>query len=309
MKRVMIIIGAVAVLLAAIGLSRRPVDCIPTVGILQTASHPALDLVRDSFIATLQERMGDRVRIRVQNAEGLMPHVQSIAQSFHNDTSVKAVFSIASPATQMMAQVDKEKPIVFAAVTDPHALGVLEANRNITGCRDMVEAGKTVEAIQQLVPEAKTVALLFSPGEVNSVAMVKRFKRELERHGLQYVEVGIHQESEVVSAVSIASGKADVILAPTDNTVAATIQLLAREALKHGTPLIVSDNLLVEKGALAAYGVDYAASGRNAALMMERLLTGEVTPEEIPLQDPEGNRLVINAEILEALGLERNTGI
>lgn len=264
----------------------------PVIGVLQTASHPALDLALKGF----QEEIGEEFELRVQNAEGLIPQAQLIAQQFHRDPNVKGLFTIATPATQVMVHMEKEKPIVFSAVTDPAVLGISSKQKNVTGCRDMIDVPRQIDLLITLCPEAQTVALLFSPGEVNSVSMVKCFEKELEKRGLKSVQVGIQSESEIAMATQVACQRADVILTPTDNLVASAIQQIVRISKKHQTPLIVSDNLLVEKGALAACGVNYEDSGKEAAKMLRKILKENQSPENIPIRKAAKGQVVLNKE-------------
>ena len=164
-----------------------------------------------------------------------------------------------------MASIEPDKPLVFAAVTDPKALGILDSHVNITGVRDMIDVPREIDMLKRLLPDAKKIALLFNPSEINSRQIVQQMKVEIEKSGLSWLEAGIYQETEVPAVISMAARNADAILCPTDNTVASSIQVIISQCHKAGIPLIVSDNLLVLKGALAAQGVDYSMSGQKAA--------------------------------------------
>ena len=98
--------------------------------------------------------------------------------------------------------------------------------------------------IQELLPQAKTIGLLYTSGEINSLVLVKQMKKELATHGLMPVDFAIGNEADIQHVVELACRKSDVILAPTDNTVASTISAIATIALKYKKPLIVSDNML-----------------------------------------------------------------
>lgn len=280
----------------------------PAIGILQTASHPALDLVRDSFIKSIRDHLGSGIDIKVQNAEGVLSQAHTIAKSFHADPDVRLIFTIATPATQVMATLEHEKPIVFAAVTDPKALGILDTHHNITGVRDMIDVPKEIDMMKKLLPDMRKVALLFNPSEINARQIVQQMKSELEKAGLSWMEVGMHHESEAAASVSMASRKADAILCPTDNTVAAAIQSIVNQSNKFNVPLIVSDNLLVLKGALAAQGVDYAISGQKASRLALEILDGK-KPGDLPLQSPDTDQIFIHKERAHELGIEIPQGL
>jgi len=279
------------------------------VAILQTASHPALDQARDGFITKLRQDFGDDIGITVQNAEGLLPQARTIAKRFHLDRDVKLIFTIGSPATQMMAEVERSKPIIFSAVTDLEALGLSNASLNMTGCRDGVNVNETVSLVRTLVPDARTVALLSNPSELNSVVQVSQLRSAFQNQGMEVIEIGVYQESEASTATVIAANKSDVIVTPTDNLVAATVTVIARQALRLKTPLIVSDNLLVPQGPLAAKGVDYGSSGQRAGAMAAKILRGEATAKEIPIEDPVASSITINTSTLSSLQLSVPDGL
>ena len=273
------------------------------IGILQTASHPALDAVREGFIEQLQEELHHDVQCIIQNAEGNISHAHAIAQRFHADKTIDGIFTIATPATQAQASIETKKPIFFAAVTDPHALGFVHPTTNICGASDMIDVEKEIDLLVNLVPHAKKVGLIFNTAEVNSIILISKMKNELQKRNLTPLDFGVTSEADIPAAIEVACRKTDALLAPTDNTIASTIDLIASIALKHKKPLIVSDNLLVSHGALAASGVDYKESGRQAARLAYAVLVDGKKPFELPIAQPQSNIVLINKKTLGILGL------
>jgi len=276
----------------------------PKAAILQTASHPALDRARKGFTQAMHAEFGNDIQIVTQNAEGLLSQARTIAKRFHLDPDVKVIFTIGSLATQIMAEIQPSKPIVFCAVTDPSAFSSSKKSTNLTGCCDMINVDEMVQLVKKLTPSAQTISLLFCPSELSSVIMGHKLKTALEVQGLKVVEMGLHLESEANTATTMAASKSDVIVTPTDNLVAATIPVIARQAIKQKTPLIVSDNLLLSFGPLAAKGVDYEASGRQAASMVTKLLREEAQVEDLPIQRQADSATHINMTTLSQLSMK-----
>lgn len=272
-----------------------------TIGIIQTATHPALDQVRDSFIAELQRRTEGRVHFVVQNAEGSAAQAQNIVSSFHSHKRIGAILAIGTPAVQAAARVEKDKPIFIAAVSDPESLGVIHPGTNVSGTTDRVDTDAQAALILQLVPSVKTVAIVYNPGENNSQVMVERMKRSLLERGLTPVLVGVHVESEIAQAIASASHKADVILVPADNLIVGAMPLVSKEALAKGRPLIASDIPSVSKGALMAEGADYSDLGRDTAGMAYRVLMKGEKPEDVGISHPSGSKILLNKRAMEAL--------
>ncbi|MBX9744254.1 MAG: ABC transporter substrate-binding protein [Chlamydiales bacterium] len=155
-----------------------------TIGILQTASHPALDQARDGFMAEMRRLSTKKIDFVVQNAEGNLTQAQSIAENFHSRKKISAIFAIGTPAVQAAARAEKEKPIFIAAVSDPLSLGIIHPNTNICGTTDQVNTDAQADLILKLVPKVQTVALIYNPSENNSQIMIKKFRNPLKGKGL-----------------------------------------------------------------------------------------------------------------------------
>ena len=80
-----------------------------TVGIVQTASHPALNAARDGFIETLQKQFGDEIDFVIRNGEGSISTIYAIAQQLHAREDIDAIYAIATPAAQAAASSRKRK--------------------------------------------------------------------------------------------------------------------------------------------------------------------------------------------------------
>lgn len=271
-----------------------------TVGILQTATHPALDAVTQGFISELTSRLGNKISFIIQNAEGSVSSMQTMAQGLRSNASVDILFTVATPAAQAMASLEKEKPIIFAAVTDPQAAGLTQ--HNITGVTDMIDVKKQIELLHMLVPHAQTVGLIFNRGEINSIALAEQIKAELKNKDISVLEFGVINESEIPAAMQAACRKTDVILAPTDNTVASTIKVITSIAQRMQKPVIVSDALLVSQGALAAQGIDYAICGKQAAQLAVELLQEGKQAGNLAVVAPD-SKAVINRQEFDRLQL------
>ncbi len=274
-----------------------------TIGILQTASHPALDAVFEGFVEELKNRLGSEVGFVVKNIQGSIFQAHAVAQQFHANRQMQLIFAIATPAVQAVSAVEKQKSIVIAAVTDPNALEVVYPTTNVCGVTDAINVAAEIDMMVQLVPSVKTIGLMYASGETNSLVMVKKMRQELEARGLLVTDFAISNESDVQVVMELACRRVDVILAPTDNMIASTISLTSAVALKYKKPFIVSDNMLVKFGPLAARGVDYRASGKQAALVAYQVLVEGKKTYELPIEQANGKEIFVNQTTLDVLGL------
>lgn len=307
-KRIYIVLILLVVSIGVIIVSRRSKKSehkrAYTIGILQTASHPALDATREGFIAAIQQKLGDKVDFVVRNGQGSISTIHAIAQQFYAKPTIDAVFAIATPAAQAMMSVEKEKPIIVAAVSVTPELMDNFSAPNVCGVSDMINVRAEVEAMKQLLPETvRTVGIIFCSAEINSVAMSKIMVTELERVGYEPMIVSVASEADMEAAVLSAVRKVDVLLAPTDNVVANTIALITDIAAKAQKPLIVSDNLLVQYGALMARGVDYHQSGKQAGEIAVQVIEKKKKPKDIAIVRADNKEIYVNKKMLDQLGL------
>lgn len=302
------VIGCMVVGVAVAGwvrlqLVHAPCDGL-VIGIMQTASHPALDRARQGCVDELRRRWGGRVTCIEQNAEGAMATAQTIAQSFARNDRMHAVVTIGSLATQAMQQVEKHKPIVFCAVTDPATVGVGEHCHNICGVSDALDIDGAVATMRQMCPSLHRIAMLYNPAEVNSVSLVARMEAALRAAGMLAIRVGVHNEAELPSALAIIMPEVDALWVPTDNTIANAMGLVGRLALKAKKPLFISDGLLVTHGVLAAIGgVDYEHNGRHAAEFIDGLINHHRKPRELGVAATPSSSVIVEKATAQQLGI------
>ena len=273
-----------------------------TIGILQTISHPALDRTRQGFTDYLKKHYKDKkISFITQNGEGSISHLHTMAKSMQ--PKVDVFFAIATPAAQTVASIEKQKPVIIAAVTDAQQAGLIYPGTNVSGSSDMINIEYQISMLRSLIPHAKKVALIYNPGEVNSVVMIQKFEAELKKYAIETIKIGINSEAEINTAILIASKKAEVLLAPTDNLIVGAMPAVAALAIKAKIPLIVSDNPSVKRGALASAGIDYYESGELAAEALVEILTKGKKPSEVPIRYIKKKEIIINNTTLKALGL------
>ncbi len=272
-----------------------------TIGIIQTATHPALDQARESFIAEITRLSNQKLSFVIQNAEGSLSQAQSIAESFHAHKKINAIFAIGTPAVQAAARAEKQKPIFIAAVSDPESLGIIYPGTNVCGTTDQVDTDAQADLILKIVPTVQTVVIIYNPGENNSQVMVKKMQHSLQKRGLKNIAFGVHSESEIAQTITTASRKGEVILVPADNLLVGAMPLVSKEALKKGRPLFASDIPSVEKGALIAQGADYSDLGKHTAEMAYQVLLLGNKPQDVGIIHPTNSKILMNKEVMEAL--------
>lgn len=302
-KKIILLITILIVILAGVVLLKRSkVDSNQiTIGILQFASFPPLDEAKEGFISELKKEYGQKLVIIEQNAQGSVVQAQAIASSFKANENIKAFYAIATPAVQALKAVIKDRPILFAAVTDPEGQHLRFPGSNITGSTDMADEEKQITIIKQLIPNLHKISLLYNPGETNSVLLVKKMKEELTKIGVEFQENGVNSQADVAAAAQNAVLNSQAILVPTDNTIASAFPIVKQIADKAKIPLITT--WTGEKDApFMQFGVDYVQSGVQAADLLKSILNKGISPMELQVIAP-SSKVFINSYELKRLNI------
>ncbi len=301
-KLYIILLAAVAGAITLVAYKKKSNKALYTIGVLQTASHPALDDTYTGFKQELETLTNNNVDFVFYNAQGSIPNLYSIAQKL-SSTKHDAFFAIATPAAQALQAAEKNRPIAIAAVTDPVALGFVHPGSMICGTNDMIDIPGEIEMMLTLLPDTKSVSLMYTSGETNSIVAAKEMRTELEKRNITVTEFTINSETEVATITESAARKSDVLLVPTDNLIVSSMPLVSKIAMQFKKPVIASDNPSVTRGALAARGVDYKECGKQSAAILYKILSQKVSPDSFTIDKVEGNATHINQEVLQELSL------
>lgn len=199
-------------------------------------------------------------------------------------------------------------PLVFAAVTDPVAAGLVpswtEGDANMSGATDAFDIDATLAFARKLFPEAKVIGVPYNPGEANDVATLELFKKYAEKNGFTVAEVGIDNTSEIGARIAALAGKADIIYGPGSNMIQPAISAVAAAANEAGIPLINIDDGPVREGYIpVAFTVSYEKIGHIAGSIAVRALKGEAMAS-IPAVNPsyDDHMPAISRKAMAALG-------
>ena len=243
------------------------------IGITQIVEHQSLDDVRQGVIDSLKanDYGEDKVEISYKNAQGDFGTAQIIAQEFKNTSDI--VVAISTPSAQAAVNNIKDKPIFFAAITNPESAGVLA--ENVTGVSDRSPVKKQVELIKEILPETKKIGIVYNTSEQNSFYLTDEFKKEAEKNGYEVVIKGITNVNEIASALDTILPEIDVLYTTIDNTIASTYPLIIEKSKKANKPVIGATKNYVDQGALASEGISDYKVGYQTGEMIVRYLKGE----------------------------------
>lgn len=280
-----------------------------TVGIAQFAPHGSLDNCVEGFKLGMAEAgfvEGENVTYDLQNAQADMANTNQIAQSMVA-ANVDLLCGVATPMAQACYNAANGKiPVIYTAVTDPVAAELANEDGtsvgNVTGTSDKLAVDAQLEMIRKFLPEAKTIGILYTTSEANSVSAIEEYKALAPNYGFEIVESGISQSSDIPLAATDLAGKVDCISNLTDNTVVSALATVLDAANKAGIPVFGSEIEQVKNGCVATEGLDYIALGKQTGEMAARVLKGE-NAQDIPFETITEYSLYINSAALENLGL------
>ncbi|PCE34117.1 ABC transporter substrate-binding protein [Burkholderia ubonensis] len=251
-----------------------------TVKVLSIVDHPALDAIRDGVRAELKaEGFGDdKLKWEYQSAQGNTGTAAQIARKFVGDQP-DVIVAIATPAAQAVVASTKSVPVVYSGVTDPVAAQLVKGwgptGTNVTGVSDKLPLDRQVALIKRVVPKAKTVGMVYNPGEANSVVVVKALQEILAKQGMTLKGAAAPRTVDIGPAAKSLIGKVDVIYTNTDNNVVSAYEALVKVANEAKIPLVAGDTDSVKRGGIAALGINYGDLGRQTGKVVARILKGE----------------------------------
>ncbi|MFD1506725.1 ABC transporter substrate-binding protein [Georgenia yuyongxinii] len=277
------------------------------IGITQIVSHTSLDAAREGFKNALADNgyvEGENVTYDEQNAQGDQATATSIANKFASDGK-DLVLAIATPTAQAAAQAITDIPILITAVTEPAEAGLVDSweapGGNITGTSDLNAVEEQLGLIKELAPDAKTVGVVYSSGEINSQVQVDLAKEAAEKLGLTLEEATITTSGEVQQAAN--SLDVDAFYVPTDNNVVSALDALVQVAEEKQVPVVVGEGDSVTNGGVATYGFDYEQLGYQTGLMAVKILDEGADPAEMPIEKPTDLKLYVNPTAAERMGV------
>ena len=282
------------------------------IGIQQFAEHGSLDNCREGFLEGLEEegiKEGDNLKVEVKNAMADTATNAQIADSFVSD-NMDLICAIATQSAQSAynAAMDKDIPVVYTAVTDPVAAELADKDGNpvgnVTGTSDTLPVEEQLKMIREMMPDAKTIGILYTTSEANSVSAIATYESLVDKYGFTLETKGISQTSEIALATDDLLTKVDCITNLTDNTVVASLPTILEKANEKGIPVFGSEIEQVKIGCLAAEGIDYIQLGKQTGKIAAQILKGEKKASEIPYEIISEPGFYVNTKVAENLGIE-----
>ena len=281
-----------------------------TVGILQLVEHGSLDAAYEGFKEGLAEggyKEGENLTLEYQNAQNSQDNLKSMSEKLVKN-SPDLLLGIATPAAVSLANETTDIPIVVTAVTDLVEAKLAESNeapgRNITGTSDMVLIDKQIQLLLSIVPDAKTIGIMYNAGEANSKIQADLAEKALKDAGVDVKVLTANTTNDVQQVTTSLAKDVDGIYVPTDNTFASAAAVVGEVAKETKTPIVAGSVEQVEDGALATFGIDYKSLGKQTGELAAKILDGDEKPATTPVETANKLELVVNQKMATALGID-----
>jgi ABC-type uncharacterized transport system substrate-binding protein len=315
MDRRTFLAGTGAVLLAApLAAEAQPAAKIARIGYLANnmAANPHIHEAFRQGLRDLGYVEGRNVVIEYRDAEGKPERLPALAAEL---VALKVDVIVAAGSNQLALaakQATRTLPIVFAAVSDPVAIGLVTSlarpGGNVTGASILAPelVGKRLELLTQAVPGISRVAVLWLPGalgERTEKDMLKEADVAARALGvrLQFVEARVPADLDRAFS-DMTRARAGALIVLPSHMFLREHRRLVDLAAKHRLPAVYTVKEYVDAGGLMGYGPNLADVFRRAAIYVDKILKG-AKPADLPVEQPTKFDLVINLKTAKALGL------
>ncbi|MCF0117564.1 MAG: ABC transporter substrate-binding protein [Bacilli bacterium] len=284
------------------------------IGVLQYINIPALNQAFDGFKEVLEEELGeDAFTIELKDAAGDST-TNAAAASTLASKKCDLLFGIATPSalalqSEVARSMHPETPILFTAVTDPVASGLVlnpdVPEANITGTNDMNPVAEQIALFKTINPSITKVGVLYSSNEPNSIVQLNLAKAAGTANGIQIVSKAISSSNDIPTTIDalINSDKIEGLYVPTDNTISAAMGTVFSSCKEKKVPIVCGEANMLTSGGMFSLGVDYHNLGEVTGKMAVDILKHKKSISEIPSVGATEFPLSINKDLCDEMGI------
>ena len=300
---------ALAIAVVACNVENGKNDGKYVIGISQLMVHDALDAGTKGFQDAVIEKLGkDNVEFDTRYAGGSSELCASIASDFVN-AHVDLILANATPALQAACEATTKIPILGTSITEYGVvLGADNFNEgdvsNVSGTTDLAPLPEQAQMILDIVPNVKTVGIIYCSEESNSEYQVKIVKEYLESKDVAVTEYPFSDSDEITAVTKKAALECDALYVPTDNRAAKKAESIYEAMADNLKPLIAGEEALCKGCGIATLTANYYDLGYATGLMAVKILTGEEKIENMKIEYATEFTKKYNAKICEELGID-----
>lgn len=281
------------------------------IGICNYVDDASLNQIVDNLRAQLTAIGSDKnvtFDISYDNCNADANVLSQIIANFVAD-DVDLMVGVATPVAMAMqaATEDTDIPVVFAAVSDPVSVGLVDSldapGANLTGTSDYLDTASIMNLIFAADPDADKIGLLYDIGQDSATTAIAHAKAYLDEKNIEYVEkTGTTVDEVALAADALVSAGVDAVFTPTDNTIMKAELTIYETFASAGIPHYTGADSFALNGAFLGYGVDYANLGVQTADMVAEILLDGKDPATLAVKTFDNGTATVNTEICAELG-------
>jgi putative ABC transport system substrate-binding protein len=284
----------------------------PVIGFLNSGSPEAFA----AYVAALREGLretgfveGRNVAIDFRWAHGRYELLPALATELVDRHVAVIVATGGDPSAKAATAATSTIPIVFGSGDDVLTSGLVDSlsrpGRNATGISLLTAEleAKRLELLGELVPNAKTIAILVNPDLAYSATQGRAAQDAARPRNQNVLIVHARRENEFEPVFAgLADGKVDALIVASDPFFNSRRDQIVALANRHRIPAIYEWREFCAVGGLVSYGASLTAAYRQFGIYTGRILAG-AKPGDLPVLQPTQFELVVNGATARALGI------
>jgi putative ABC transport system substrate-binding protein len=251
---------------------------------------------------------GKNIAFEYRYAEGKADRLPALAAELVV-LKVDVIVTSATPSVLALKKATSTIPIVFVAVADPVASGLVASlarpGGNVTGLTILaVElSGKRVELLKEAVPKVTRVAFLWNSANPGLTPAWREAQAAAQALGLQLQSLEVRSSNDFDSAFETAlRERAQALITPPEALFNTHLKRIVEFAAKNRLPAMYAFTEAVDAGGLMLYAPNYADQFRRAATYVDKILKG-TKPADLPVEQPTKFEFIINLKAARQIGL------
>lgn len=265
------------------------------IAVVKYGTHTSLDEIEDAITSELKNNLGDKYKIKCYDCS-FDAAIITQTMSQLTGSEVKAIVAIATPVAVVAKSMISNKPVIFAAVSDPVSAGIMEnmniPEANVTGTSDTVDIQKLVDLAYTVDPELTTLGYIYTASEANSLSNLKKLQEYAKVKGYTLIEKTISNSSEITEVANSIKAKIDALIVTDDNNVASSMPVLANILKNNNTPMYCAADSEIKDGGMMGYSISYTTLGKITAQMTVSILNG-TSVSEVPVKVFDTSELIL----------------
>lgn len=277
---------------------------VPLIGFLDLLQDETLAQAKNGFFDALRKEGFDETKKTIEviyrNAQNDQP---ALLQACDYIIAQHVDLIATNPTLSTITAIQKTKniPVFMMVSSRPDLAGLTDKNGNgppnLFGVYETLEYIDTsLSLIKQIFPKAKRIGTIFNQSEPQSVDALNEIKNACKKQGFELISQPVNSSNETQLVVqSLLSNNIDAFFALPDNVVFSSMEIIVRSCDQANVPVFTSEEGLVKRGALAAFGADMYQwgfqSGKQAAVFLKQKSTVGLKPSIVKVR-----RRVYNTE-------------